>query len=128
MARLSIRVKFNEGRIGVPLAKLGNVVGAVRQFLGMLAEDVEISGDSDWQGFGFENKSLSFVGFTHALLRKKRNRKSKSSIRLSPTLLGDSETRVCAPRLSNSTRVSLRLSIRTKLFGSVSTKTPPMSS
>ena len=61
MARLSIRVKFNEGRVGVPLAKLGNILGEIRQFLGMLAEDVEIAGDSDWQGFDFGNKSLSFV-------------------------------------------------------------------
>ena len=62
MARLSIRVKFNEGRVGVPLAKLGNVVGEVRQFLDMLAADVEISGAlAEWQGFDFENESLSFV-------------------------------------------------------------------
>ena len=62
MARLSIRVKFNEGRVGVSLNKLQHVVGEVRQFFDMLGNDVGIAEDiGGWQGFDFQNHSLSFV-------------------------------------------------------------------
>ena len=62
MARISIRVRFNKGRLGVSLSKLENVVGEVRHFLEMLGEDVGIMEDlGDWQGFDFQNESISFI-------------------------------------------------------------------
>lgn len=59
MSRLRIRIEMNKGRVGVPLAKLAEVVAETQAFFKMLAHDVRL-GDGEWIGLDFSNGSLDF--------------------------------------------------------------------
>lgn len=60
MAKIRFRVRFNEGRVGVPLEKLERITTETRKFLESIASDLELPEDIRWLGSRFKNQSLSY--------------------------------------------------------------------
>jgi hypothetical protein len=61
MARLRVRVRFNPGRIGSPLDKLGEFASQMEKFLRALAADLGAgSKKGRWIAQHFGNESVSF--------------------------------------------------------------------
>jgi hypothetical protein len=59
MPNLKIRLKLNEGRLGVPLEKLAEVAKDMKLFLSMLTADLGIPND-EWIASNFSNGSVMF--------------------------------------------------------------------
>lgn len=59
MPSLKIRLKLNEGRVGIPLQKLGNIAHETELFLEMLGEDVGLEPEG-WIAANFGNGSVMF--------------------------------------------------------------------
>jgi hypothetical protein len=59
MAILRIRLVPNEGRIGIPLEKLAGITSDTKEFLAMVATDLDLPGD-EWIAVNFENGSVVF--------------------------------------------------------------------
>jgi hypothetical protein len=60
MPKLRFRIRFNEGRKGVPLEKLERIAAETRKFLEQLGADIELPDVSHWFGSDFGNASLSY--------------------------------------------------------------------
>jgi hypothetical protein len=59
MATLRIKLVLNEGRIGIPLEKLAGIATDTKEFLAMLATDLDLPGE-EWIAVNFENGSVIF--------------------------------------------------------------------
>jgi len=61
MARLRLRLKINEGRIGAPLDKLAEIAKETERFLRMLGDDLKLKMEKgEWLARNFENGSVGF--------------------------------------------------------------------
>ncbi|PSH04112.1 MAG: hypothetical protein CXZ00_08655 [Acidobacteria bacterium] len=60
MPTIKFRVRFNEGRKGVPLEKLEKIAAELRRFLASISSDLEFPDSIQWLGSEFQNKSLSY--------------------------------------------------------------------
>lgn len=62
MAKIRIPIVLNKGRIGIPLHKLGAIVRETETYFRMLAEDIDLPGDTkQWLGLDFQSGSLTFT-------------------------------------------------------------------
>jgi hypothetical protein len=62
MTKIRVPMVLNKGKRGIPLHKLSGIVKETENFLGMLAEDIGLSGDKNqWLGFDFKSSSVSFT-------------------------------------------------------------------
>jgi hypothetical protein len=59
MATLRIKLVLNEGRIGIPLEKLAGIATDTKEFLTMVATDLDLPGE-EWIAVNFENGSVIF--------------------------------------------------------------------
>lgn len=63
MARLRIRLRFNPGRVGAPMDKLGEFSSRMERFLRSLARDVGVdAAKGKWLASHFANGSVEFDG------------------------------------------------------------------
>jgi hypothetical protein len=63
MARLRVRLRFNPGRVGLPMDKLAEFAGQTEKFLRSLAADLGIpAAKGDWLAHSFSNDSVAFDG------------------------------------------------------------------
>src|SRR5579871_3019685 len=60
MAKIRFRMRFNEGRVGVPLDKLERIATETRKFLDSIASDLNLPEGMRWLGSRFKNQSLSY--------------------------------------------------------------------
>jgi hypothetical protein len=60
MAKIRFRIRFNEGRTGVPLEKLERIATETRKFLDSIAADLDLPDGIKWVGSHFANESLSY--------------------------------------------------------------------
>lgn len=60
MRKIKFRMRFNEGRTGVPLDKLEIIATETRKFLDSIKSDLDLPKNMRWLGFNFQNKSLSY--------------------------------------------------------------------
>lgn len=61
MARLRVRIRFNPGRSGAPLDRLGEFSSQMEKFLRSLANDVGIkTKKGEWLASNFTNESIAF--------------------------------------------------------------------
>jgi len=61
MARLRIRLRFNPGRTGAPMDKLGEFASQTEKFLRSLANDIGVSAKKgEWLAVKFTNDSVAF--------------------------------------------------------------------
>jgi hypothetical protein len=59
MNSLKIRLKLNEGRIGIPVKKVSGIACEVESFLVMISEDIGLP-QKEWLAINFQNGSLIF--------------------------------------------------------------------
>jgi len=59
MPALKIRLKLNEGRVGIPLEKLADIAKDTKTFLSMLGTDLHLSSE-EWIANNFGNGSVMF--------------------------------------------------------------------
>lgn len=63
MARLRVRLRFNPGRIGTPMDKLGEFSSQTERFLRSLAIDLDLPArKGEWLAARFSNESVAFDG------------------------------------------------------------------
>jgi hypothetical protein len=63
MARLRVRLRFNPGRVGSPMDKLGEFASQTEKFLRSLANDLGLQvAKGEWLAHNFSNDSVAFDG------------------------------------------------------------------
>jgi len=63
MARLRVRLRFNPGRVGLPMDKLGDFAAQSEKFLRSLAGDLGLHAEKgEWLALNFSNDSVAFDG------------------------------------------------------------------
>src|SRR5437870_5510665 len=58
--KIKFRMRFNEGRTGVPLETLERIATETLKFLDGIASDLDLPKDIRWLGSKFKNQSLSY--------------------------------------------------------------------
>jgi hypothetical protein len=61
MSKLKFRMRFNEGRKGIPLEKLEKIATETRRFLESVSSDLALPESIRWLGSDFQNRSLSYA-------------------------------------------------------------------